>query len=348
MIEPFRISSGSVDSKESILVHIEKDGIVGWGEASPMSGNFYSTETPESTLAFLKEEAVPCWIATGHPGPGFVSERLRKTRGNRFGWAGLEGALWDLDLQREGRSFLDEFGGEGVEIESGLAVGIYPTIGQLVDRCHHYLEEGYRRLKIKIEPGWDLEPLKAIRSEFPVLPLMVDANAAYRREHFSVLERLDEFNLMMIEQPLPSEDLEGHALLQRHIATPICLDESADSRESVEEAIRLNACRIVNLKIQRVGGLAEAKGIHDLCAAEGIANWMGTMPELGIASLHALYLATLPNCLYPTDVESSRRWFVDDLIDPPIQVRDGILTFAPEHKVRPRVDPGKVETYRVG
>ncbi|MCB9784483.1 MAG: o-succinylbenzoate synthase [Candidatus Omnitrophica bacterium] len=348
MTEPFRISSGSVDSKESILVRIEDDGLIAWGEASPMSGAFYSIDTPESTLAFLREEAIPRWESAGHPGPEFVSEQLQDSEGNRFAWAGFEGALWDLQMQREGRSFFEAFGGETKPIESGLAVGIYPTIEQLVERCHHYLVEGYKRLKIKIEPGWDVEPLKAIRSEFPTLPLMVDANAAYRHEHFSLLEALDEFDLMMIEQPLAAEDLKGHADLQSRIGTPICLDESAESPARVRKAIELGSCRIVNIKIQRVGGLSAAKAIHDLCAREGIANWMGTMPELGIASLHALYLATLPNCLYPTDVESSARWFKEDIVDPPIEVKGGMVQLPQEHTKRPRVDEERIERWRLG
>ncbi|MCB9768462.1 MAG: o-succinylbenzoate synthase [Candidatus Omnitrophica bacterium] len=347
MTEPFRISSGSVDTKESILVRIEDDGLIAWGEASPMSGAFYSIDTPESTLAFLREEAIPRWESAGHPGPAFVSEQLQDSEGNRFAWAGFEGALWDFRLQREGRSFSDEFGGETKPIESGLAVGIYPTIEKLVERCHHYLMEGYKRLKIKIEPGWDVEPLKAIRSEFPTLPLMVDANAAYRREHFSLLEALDEFDLMMIEQPLAAEDLKGHADLQSRIGTPICLDESAESPARVRKAIELGSCRIVNIKIQRVGGLSAAKAIHDLCAQEGIANWMGTMPELGIASLHALYMATLPNCLYPTDVESSARWFQEDIVEPPIEVKGGMIQLPPEHTKRPMVDEERVERWRM-
>ncbi|MCA9428034.1 MAG: o-succinylbenzoate synthase, partial [Candidatus Omnitrophica bacterium] len=187
-----------------------------------------------------------------------------------------------------------------------------------------------------------------IRSEFPSLPLMVDANAAYRREHFSLLEALDEFDLMMIEQPLAAEDLKGHADLQFRIGTPICLDESAESPARVRKAIELGSCRIVNIKIQRVGGLSAAKAIHDLCAREGIANWMGTMPELGIASLHALYLATLPNCRYPTDVESSARWFKEDIVDPPIEVKGGMVQLPQEHTKRPRVDEERIERWRLG
>ncbi len=347
MTEPFRISSGVVDSKTSILVRIEEDGLIGWGEASPMSGAFYSKETPESTLAFLRAEAIPEWISLGSPGPDFIIQKLRETQSNRFGWTGLEGALWDLSLQQEGRSFRDTFGGNARSVESGLAIGIYPTIDQLVERCQYYLRDGYKRLKIKIEPGWDIEPLQAIRDAFPNVPLMVDANAAYRREHFTLLKRLDDFDLLMIEQPLASEDLEGHAELQRMITTPVCLDESADSADRVREAIRLKACKIVNIKIQRVGGLSAAKEIHDLCESEGIANWMGTMPELGIASLHGLYMATLSNCLYPTDVESSRRWFTEDVIQPEITVVDGLVTLPVEHQHRPFVDEARVEKYRM-
>lgn len=348
MTEPFRISSGTVDAKESILIRIEQDGRVGWGEASPMSGAFYSTETPESTLDFLSSRVIPDWIDSGTPGPEWVSDRLASTEGNRFAWVGMEGALWDLRLQEEGRSFLDVFGAGSSPIESGLAIGIYPSIGELVDRTRHYLREGYKRIKIKIEPGWDLEPLEAIRKEFPGMPLMVDANAAYGREDFSHLKHLDRFGLVMIEQPLSAEDLAGHAELQGLLETPICLDESAESLDRVREAARLGACRIVNIKVQRVGGLTAARGIHDFCRSAGIANWMGTMPELGIASLHALYLATLPNCLFPTDVESSARWYEEDVIDPPLSVKEGLIDIPEEHRVRPRVNESVIERRRTG
>lgn len=347
MTEPFRISSGVVDSKDSILTRFERGGIVGWGEASPMSGGFYSSDTPESCWSFLSEQAVPRILDRRV----FSSEALRKEfsgfHGEPFSLAGLDGALWDIATQQAGTAFLDRLGAKPTAVASGLAVGIYPTIDGLLDACTRYLRDGYRRLKIKIQPGWDIDPLGAVREAFGEIPLMVDANAAYNEEHFPILKRLDDFDLMMIEQPLAADNLEGHKQLQACISTPICLDESADNIQTVRTAIDMEACRIVNLKIQRIGSLDATLAIHNLCRDSGIPNWMGTMPELGIGALHALYLAHLPNCTFPTDVEASRRWFVEDIIDPPITVDDGLIHIPKEHEARPSVSEDIVERYTI-
>ncbi len=347
MTEPFHISSGVVVSKESILIRIEMDGCIGWGEASPMSGAFYSKETPETCWQFLAEKAVPTLIERRAFTPDYAVSEMWRGAGDAFSWAGMEGALLSLQFQQGGIGFLDYFEVDAIPIHSGLAVGIYPTIDELIDACKRYMTDGYKRLKIKIQPGWDEEPLRAVREVFGDLALMVDANAAYRESDIETLKQLDQFNLMMIEQPLPAADLKGHANLQSQISTPVCLDESADNLSAVQEAINLKACKIVNLKIQRIGGLQETRRIHNLCYDAGIPNWMGTMPELGIAGLHALYLALLCNCSYPTDVEASRRWFVEDIIDPQIEVKDGLIVLPPEHRKMPNVNETTVEKYTV-
>jgi O-succinylbenzoate synthase len=202
-------------------------------------------------------------------------------------------------------------------------VGRASTIPELIAMIEPRLADGYKRLKIKVQPGWDLEPLREVRREFGDIPLMVDANCAYSREHFEHLRRFDEFGMIMIEQPLAKGDLEGHALLQDMIETPVCLDEGAEDPTAVQLAIDIGACRIINIKIQRVGGLRNAVRIHDMCAAAGIPVWAGTMPELGIGGAQTVHLATLPNFRYPTDVQASRRWFVDDVIVPLLEVHDG-------------------------
>ena len=347
MTEPFRISSGVVDSKDSILIRIEREGIVGWGESSPMAGGFYSSDTPESCWKFLSEEAVPRLLESGRFAPESLHAVFPRFRDAPFSLAGLDGALWDGAVQEEGTSFIERLGVEAAPIPSGLAVGIYPSIEELIAACKRYLRDGYKRLKIKIQPGWDIEPLQAVREAFGDIPLMVDANAAYREEHFSVLQQLDAFDLMMIEQPLAAGDLDGHARLQASIATPICFDESADDIEAVRTAVEMKACRIVNLKIQRIGSIGGAVEIHNLCRNAGIPNWMGTMPELGIGALHALYLALLPNCAYPTDVEASQRWFAEDIINPQIEVRNGCIHLPKEHKNRPAPDENTISRYAI-
>jgi len=326
LVEPFKISNGVVSEKDGIILQIHSDGLVGVGEASPMSGSFYSDETPESTWDVLNDVLVPTVLSRQPSSVKEINKLLNPIGGNFYARAGVETAFWDLQAQRGTVTLSQALGGTRDNIESGLAVGIYPTIKELLAAIERYLKEGYKRVKIKIQPGWDCEPLKEVRRAFGSIKLMVDANCAYTRSDMDHLKKLDEFDLVMIEQPLSKDDLEGHAQLQNASKTPICLDEGAKDVSTIERAIRLGSCRIVNIKIQRVGGLQNAIAMHDLCAHAGIPVWGGTMPELGIGSAQTVHLATLNNFCYPTDVESSSRWFVDDIVDPPIEVHDGTIT----------------------
>jgi O-succinylbenzoate synthase len=347
--EPFRISSGAVSEKESIVVRIETAaGDVGYGEASPMSGSFYSSETPDSTWGALARVLAPRALELpAMEGPALL-ELFGEIRGEPFAKAGLEGAYWDACARREGHPLCEMLGGHARPIPSGAAIGIYDTVGELIDRVERYAAEGYRRVKIKIEPGWDLEPVAAVRRRFPEIPLMVDANAAYKLADAAVFEQLDRFGLMMFEQPLGAAALEEHAELQRRVRTPICLDESADSEQALDSILALGSARILNIKVQRVGGLEIARRMHDRCAAADLPCWLGTMPELGIASAQGLHLATLPNFTYPTDVEASSRWFVDDLLDPPIGIdRRGWIHLPGGAGSGYRVDGAKLERYAV-
>jgi o-succinylbenzoate synthase len=323
--EPFRISSGEVSAKDAILVELTaEDGTKGWGEASPMAGSFYSRETPESTWKFLCERLVPRFLNCPELDPPKCSEWLEEFSGEPFAKAGLEGAVWDLEARRKKMPLWALLGGKARPIESGAAIGLFSTIEELLERVDKFLAQGYRRIKIKIAPGHDIELVRAVRGRFGDIPLMVDANAAYGSSDFRAFEELDCLGLMMIEQPLARESLEDHAELQRRLRTPICLDESAEDLETVQEIIRLKSARILNIKVQRMGGLWRAKLAHDAAAAAAIPCWLGTMPELGIASAQGLHLGTLPNFRFPTDVEASSRWFADDIIAPPIEVsREG-------------------------
>lgn len=323
LVEPFRISNGEVKEKDGIIVRVYADGQVGTGEASPMSGSFYSDDTPESVWTVLTEYLVPAVFAAKAGSVEEVNHVLAGLKSSPFARAGLETAFWDLEAQAAGQPLYGLLGGEKLPLESGLAVGIYPDLRGLIGAIEKHLVEGYVRVKIKIQPGWDVGPLTEVRRRFGDLPLMVDANCAYTIEDIGHLASLDDFGLMMIEQPLPRNDLEGHARLQNALRTPVCLDESAEDVSTVKQAIRLKSCRIVNIKIQRVGGLANAMAVHDCCATAGIPVWAGTMPELGIGGVQTLHLATLPNFRFPTDVESSARWFVDDIVEPLITVSNG-------------------------
>lgn len=325
LVEPFRISSGEVSVKDGIIVGVFSEGMTGYGEASPMAGSFYSDDTPESVWDLLTQSIVPAVLAGKPDSVRSMNAILDGVKGSPFAKAGIETAFWDLEAQRQRVPLYELLGGQNRPLDSGLAVGIYPAVEGLLDAIDRHMAEGYKRVKIKIQPGWDVMPLEQVRKRFGGVPLMVDANCAYTQKDIPSLKTLDEFGLLMIEQPLPRNDLEGHALLQKQMKTPLCLDEGAEDAASVQRAIQLRACKIVNIKIQRVGGLQKAKEIHDLCADSGIPVWGGTMPELGIGGMQTLHLSTLPNFGYPTDVESSGRWFVDDIIEPNLQVRKGIL-----------------------
>lgn len=334
--EPFRISNGAIAEKDAILVEYGAGGITGWGEASPMAGAFYSSETPESTWAALEKMA-----------PGVVRDGAvdldSLVEGEPFAKAGMVGALADHEIRSRFIPMWQYLGGQNRPVPSGVAIGLYDTIDELLDRVDRFLREGYRRVKIKIQPGWDIEPVRCIRERHPKIPLMTDANAAYTIRHLDVFRELDRFGLMMFEQPFARPDLEGMAELARAVQTPVCADESADSMEMLERIIELGSARIINVKIQRVGGIHNAKKMHDRAQRAGLGCWVGTMPELGVASAEAVHLGTLPNFIYPTDVEASARWYTDEIADPPIAIdAHGFL-----HPRAVEVNREKLEKYRV-
>ena len=345
--EPFRISSGEIAIKDAILVELAADGLVGWGEASPMAGTFYSAETPDTTWNFLRDTLLPNFLQGPELEPKRCSKWLEKFDGEPFAKAGLEGAVWDLFAKKASSPLWKLLGGSQRRIESGAAIGLMATLPELLHRVEQFLREGYRRIKIKIEPGHDLDLVRGIRQRFGNIPLMVDANASYRLEHFPVFEELDRLGLMMIEQPLERQALAEHAEFQRRLHTPICLDESADSLDAIRSIIRLRSARILNLKVQRMGGLWLARQAHDIAQSAGIPCWLGTMPELGVASGQGLHLATLPGFSFPSDVEASARWYVDDIISPLICVSvNGYISLPEGHGMGYGVDIDKVAHYR--
>ncbi len=347
LVEPFRISNGSVAEKESVVIELHSEGFVGYGEASPMSGSFYSSETPQTTWDALANDLVPDILSREIESPVGYAEILNEYAKEPFARAGIEGAVWHLSAARLHTTIGELFGAPEGNIPSGLAVGIYDTVDQLVNRIAHYLEDGYRRVKIKIMPEWDEEPLIAVRKRFPNISLMVDANAAYRwPEHRDFLLSLDRYDLMMIEQPLLADALDDMAEFASLIKTPLCVDESAESLAKLEDIIRLNAARIVNIKVQRVRGLWNATRMLERAKDVGLECWLGTMPELGIASAQALCIATLPGFAYPTDIEASNRWFVDDIIKPSITIsRKGFIANPKLGPMNYEVDREKLERY---
>jgi O-succinylbenzoate synthase len=312
-----------------------------------MAGSLCSPETPEETWDDLVQRLIPAVISMHPRTLDDVCGLLEAVGGNPFARAGIETAFWDMEAQREGVPLARLLGGVRTRTESGLAVGIADTIPELLATIDRYITEGYKRVKINVRHGWDIKPLTAIRERFGEIPLMVDAECAYTCADYEHLRAFDAFGLVMIEQPLPKTDLEGHARLQSRIDTPLCLDESAEDPLTVQHAIDIGACRIVNIKIQRVGGLRNAVRIHDLCASAGVPVWAGTMPELGIGSAQTLHLATLPNFRFPTDVQSSRRWFLDDLIAPELETHDGEIALPQAAGNAYQVSRRSVEKYTV-
>jgi O-succinylbenzoate synthase len=346
-LEPFRISNGVVAEKESILVEaVTNEGIVGWGEASPMSGTFYSTDTPESCWQSLNEELIPRLLELGTFDLSQLHEQLRQLPGSAFAKAGIDGAVWDAHANTRRKALCDLFGIARRAVASGVAIGIFDTVNELLERVQRYVAQGYRRVKIKIQPGWDIEPVQAVRARFPEVALMVDANAAYTIADEMIFRELDRFGLMMIEQPLAADAIDEAGELQAMLQTPLCADESAESLASVNRLLEKQAARIINIKVQRVGGLTEALLMLNAARAADLECWVGTMPELGIASAQALHLAMHEGFSFPTDIEASRRWYVDDVVEPLIEIdADGFINVPLGTGTGYRVSREKVERY---
>lgn len=347
LVEPFRISSGAVASKDGIVVELRSDGLRGYGESSPMAGSFYSSDTPEKSWSELCAVIAPAIVGMEFGGPEQWNAALDPLPAGNFTKTGVETALWDLAAQREAQPLHLALGGVRTSVESGLAVGLYNDTAAMLRVIERHLADGYRRVKLKIEPGHDLEIVKAARQAFGEIPLFVDANGAYSLEHLDTFRRLDDFGLMMFEQPFPGPALEDLATLQREVRTPVCLDESLESPAMLERAIRLGSFRIANFKIQRVGGFHHALEMVRICREHSIPAWAGTMPELGIGQAQGAALASLPEFVYPTDVEASRRWFQDDIVAPFIEVRDGEIELPRSPGLGYAIDESRLRKYKV-
>ncbi len=325
MIEPFRISSGEVSRKDAIALRISNQDSFGWGESSAMPGAFYSEDTPDSCQRQLIEEALPQLAGKEFRTAQHLEAALLELRLSPFVRVAIETAAWEMLARARGQSLRSLFGLPQKPVPSGLASGLYPTLDQLHAALERFHVLDYARLKIKIKQCHDVALVTAIRQWYGSIPLFVDANADYTHEHLHVFRTLDAFNLLMFEQPFKRDDIETSAALQAQVRTPICFDEGIESAEDVHRAAGLDACRIVNIKLQRVGGFLEAFRIIEACEQCGLPFWMGTMPELGIGSAQALVLASHPSCAYPTDVEPSARWYCDDILSPQLRLERGSL-----------------------
>jgi o-succinylbenzoate synthase len=325
----FETSFGREYGRTFIIVSAFAEGLRGYGEVVASAAPLYSAETTTTAWHVLKDFLVPMVFAEKIEGPEAFAAAAKRFRGHPMAKAGLELAMWDLEAKAAGVPLSKLYGGARTEIEAGVSCGIEDTMAELVDRIAGFLEDGYRRIKIKIKPGWDLEACAAIRRRFPDLSLQVDANGAYAIADVDHLKRLDDFGLDMVEQPFAPYDLWDHARLQRELRTPICLDESILSETSARQAIEMRSGRIINIKVGRVGGMVEARKIHDVCEAHGIPVWCGGMLESGIGRAHNLHIASLPNFRLPNDLSASHRYWKQDLIDPEIVLEEGSVIRVP-------------------
>jgi O-succinylbenzoate synthase len=330
LVSPFRTSFGTETARDVLLLRAvvrSADGgqVQGWGECVSGEHPYYSSEYVEASLDVLARYLAPAVSALDHLTPQAVAPATARIKGHRMAKAALESAVLDAWLRTRQTSLADYLGATRQRVACGVSVGIMDSIGALLDAVTGYLEDGYRRVKLKIEPGWDVEPVRAVRERFgDQLVLQVDANTAYARGDIEHLAGLDPFGLLLIEQPFDTEDLLGHAALARAVRTPICLDESIESARLAEDAISLGACSIVNIKPGRVGGYLEARRIHDVCRAAGVAVWCGGMLETGIGRAANLALAALPGFILPGDTSASRRYFHRD-VTTPFELDDGML-----------------------
>ena len=318
LVRPFRTSFGEQTVREVLVVRVETDAGEGWGECAADVDPHYSPEYNDGALDVLRHHLVPLLLAGGDRLTGAaVADLLAPVKGHRMAKEALEVAVLDAELRAAGVALAEHLGGTKAAVDVGVSVGITDDPGRLASWVAEYLDEGYRRIKLKIEPGADVDRVAAIRELVgPDFPLQVDANTAYRVEDAEHLARLDEFDLLLVEQPLAEDDLVGHATLARRLTTPICLDESIESLAHVETALALDACGVVNIKPGRVGGLLEARRIHDRCVAAGIPVWCGGMLETGIGRASLVALSALPGFTLPGDSSASDRYYATDLTEP--------------------------------
>ena len=326
LVRFFETSFGRIDERTFVLVAVEEEGAIGFGECVADANPYYSSETTGTAWHIIRDFIAPRVLGRTVAHPRELVDLLRPIRGHNMAKAAVEMAAWDLFARQQAKPLAAVLGGSRETIESGVSIGIQDSLDDLVERVSIELAAGYRRVKIKIKPGWDVAAVERVRERFGNVPLMVDANAAYTLADAAHLTSLDRFDLMMIEQPLDYDDVRDHARLQQQIRTPVCLDESLHTVKAAEEAIAIGACRIINIKPGRVGGHAESIRLHDVAAHHGIPVWHGGMLESGIGRAHNIHLSTLRNFTLPGDVAASRRYFAPDLIDPEIEVsREGTI-----------------------
>jgi O-succinylbenzoate synthase len=320
LVHFFETSFGRTTDREIILVEVMGDGASGWGEVTAGEGPFYNEEWTGSAWLLLRDYAGPRVLGKSFASAADAGPLTGQIRGHLMARGGLEVAIWDLEARLKGQPLWKQIGGGARrEIPCGVSIGIQESVPQLLEKIERELAAGYQRIKMKIKPGWDVDVVRQVRERFPSIKLMADANSAYTLQDTAHLKQLDDFYLMMIEQPLAHDEIIDHAELQSKLQTPICLDECIRSAHHAEQAIRMHACGIINIKLGRVGGFREAKRVHDVAQAAHIPVWCGGMLEAGIGRAHNIALSTLPNFTLPGDVSASKRYWKRDIICPAVE-----------------------------
>jgi O-succinylbenzoate synthase len=320
LVRPFETSFGRTETRRILLVEVNADGASGWGECVAGEGPFYAPETVETAWHITRDFLWPMLRGREVECAAAISGMLAGVRGHNMAKGALEAAVWDVEARQKNVPLWKLLGGERQEIPCGVSIGLQENDDELERQVEKELAAGYQRIKIKIKPGRDVVPVQRLRQRFPRIKLMVDANSAYTLQDLPVLQEMDAYYLMMIEQPLGWDDIFSHVELQRRLRTPICLDECIHSEEHARAAIEMRACGIINIKLGRVGGYSEALRIHNLCQVRGVPVWCGGMLESGIGRAHNIALSTLPNFTLPGDVTASRRYWTEDIIEPEVAV----------------------------
>ena len=320
LVDFFETSFGRIYDRRILLLSAHCDGITGWGECVADGAPFYSSEWIDSAWSTIQHWLAPAVVGQTVEHPGHSARLMARVRGHRMAKAAVENALWDVAARQQQQPLWKLLGGTLREIPSGVSIGIQDSIDQLLGKIEREVAAGYRRIKVKVKPGWDINVLERIRSRWPDITLSCDANSAYTLDQVEHIRKFDQFNLLMIEQPLWDDDIYNHSRLQPQLRTAICLDESIHHARDAAQAIAMGACRIINIKVGRVGGFSEARKVHDVCAAQKVPVWCGGMLESGVGRAHNIALSTLENFRLPGDVSASRRYWKEDIIEPAVEV----------------------------
>jgi O-succinylbenzoate synthase len=320
LVRPFETSFGITRDRRVLLAEVKSDGLTGWGECTAGERPFFSAESTDSAWQAIVQELGPMLAAESPLHGGQCPHIFKMVRGNQMAKATLENAIWDIEAQRKGVSLSRLLGGVRDEISCGVSLGIQSSIPELLSLIEKELAAGYQRIKLKCKPGWDIEVFDRVRNRWPEIMLSCDANSAYKLSDADHLVTFDAFDLLMVEQPLWHDDFYYHSMLQKRMQTPICLDESIRNRRDALAAIEMESCRIINIKLGRVGGFSEAIAVHNAAQERGIPVWCGGMLETGVGRSHNIALSTLENFTLPGDVSASARYWVDDIIEPGVTV----------------------------